>query len=683
MPNCASTRAARHIAKALMAINADLTGRRAWLAGALLVVMTLLAYQPIWRGFFIWDDNLLIVYNPLLHQPDGWWRVWYTKVVDFVPAVSTAWWLEWHLWGIAPAPYHLVNLCMHALNAVLLWRVLRRLQIAGAWLGAALFALHPVNVETAAWVAEQKNTMALGFMLGAALLYLTFEDSGRRRWYWLSAGAFLLALAAKTAVAPFPAVLLGAALWRRGRLTRADLLRSSVFFALAAAGVVTAWWIQHGAAGLGAVAQRGLAARTAGAGWAIWFYLYKVLLPVRLLSVYPKWTINAANPLSYVPAALAALVLVAAWCLRRGWGKAVLFGFGYYVVMLSPVLGFFDISFMREAWVADHWQYFAIIGPLALIAAAIQTHPRALPVALLLLPLCAVLTWRQARIYVDANTFWGAFVQANRTALDDYNRGCALLNQGKLDEAAAKFRNAIALQPAFGLAYNNLGKILLQQGRIDPALQALTQAADLRPELAEVQSGLGDALLAKGRVGEALDRFDSAARGQPDKPAMQRKMGTVLLQHGLAADALPYLQKAVDLAPADSESQFQLANALLQTGHARDAIAHYQEALQQRPDFPAAENNLAWILAASPDSSLRDGAKALVLAQRARELSGGNDPAILGTLAAAYAEAGKFPEAIAAAQSARQLALAQTNRTLAAALEGQLRQYQGGQPFRQ
>ena len=258
-PSCAFTKAARLCGKTPMTSNPPLTPSRPWLAAALLVAMTLLAYQPVWRGAFIWDDNLLIVYNPLLHQSDGWWRLWCTKVVDFVPAVSTAWWLEWRLWGISPAPYHWVNLALHALNAVLLWRVLLRLNIPGSWLAAALFALHPVNVETAAWVAEQKNTWLWPSCLGAALLYLRFEDTSQRRWYWLSACVFLLALSAKTAVAPFPAILLGAAWWRRGRISRTDVLRSALFFALAAAGVVGAFWIQRGGGELGAAGQHGLA----------------------------------------------------------------------------------------------------------------------------------------------------------------------------------------------------------------------------------------------------------------------------------------------------------------------------------------------------------------------------------------------------------------------------------------
>jgi hypothetical protein len=261
--------------------------RGGWGFAGLIVVATFLAYQPVWHAGFIWDDGFLLTNNPLIQQPE-WWRVWVSKGVDYVPAASTMFWFEWHWWGEHPLGYHLVNVLLHALGAVLLWRVLRRLEIPGARLAAAIFALHPVSVESVAWIAERKNTLAMVFYGVALLCYLTFEDSGRRRWYWLAAGAFVLGIFSKTAIAPMPVVLLGMAWWRRGKITRQDVWRSILFFALAVAAAGLGIWIQRGA--FGSFSRTAdIWTRLAAAGWAVWFYLGKIFLPVNLIPVYPRW----------------------------------------------------------------------------------------------------------------------------------------------------------------------------------------------------------------------------------------------------------------------------------------------------------------------------------------------------------------------------------------------------------
>jgi tetratricopeptide (TPR) repeat protein len=715
-----------------------------WALGLILVTATIIAYLPVWHAGFIWDDRTFVVDNPLIHRADGLYRLWFTtQPEDYYPVTYTMWWLEWRVWGANPVGYHVVNVLLHAFSAVVLWRVLERLTVPGAWLAAALFALHPVNVESVAWIAQRKNTLAMLFALLSLWSYMQF-DRGRAfssvsrggaqgaqpwtvrpqsRWYWLSLIAFLFALLAKTAVAPMPLVLLGLIGWRRGTVTRQDLRRSTPFFAAAVAvGLISLWFQAYRAIGPEAVRTDSFWARLAGAGWAVWFYLYKAALPFGLSSIYPRWEIDAAKWWSFVPDLLLVGAFLACWRNRRRWGGGPLVALGCFVVMLLPVLGFLNIGFMWVSLVADHWQYFAIVGPISLAAAAMATAAKRswLPVAvsaLVLLLGLGALTSRQCGKYLNPETFWQSALTANPGSWSAENGlGNVLFERGQVDDAIAHFQKAVELKPDFSTAHYNLGGALREKGRVDDAVAQFERAVEIQPSYSSAHYYLGEIFREKGRSDDAIEHFERAVEIHPEYAAAQESLGLLLMRKGQVDRAIVHFRQLVDIHPDDAVDRNNLARALWQNGQVREAIAQYRRALEIRPDyalvheslgglleregqareavdhyqraleiepgFAAATISLAWILATSPDAAVRNGQRAVVLAEAAQRLSDGSNPTVIATLAAAYAEAGRFREASEKATSALQMAIAQHRTALTNLLTMQISLYEAGTAYR-
>jgi hypothetical protein len=268
-----------------------------------------------------------------------------------------------------------VNVLLHAVKAVPVWMILRRLKIPGDWLAGLVFAVHPVNVATVAWISEQKNTLSMLFYAVAILLYMRFDEEDRWRWYGLSLGAFLLALLSKTAVVMLPFVLLGCVWWLRGWVRRQDFLCSVPFLVLSLVmGLVTIWFEYNRDLGGHANRTDSFLSHLAVAGRAPWFYLYKAFLPFNLSVIYPKWDINASFWISYLSGMVLVGCLTLFWWKRRAWGRPLFFGLGYFVVMFFPASGFFDQAFYRQSLVADHWQYYSIVGAIALAIGAGSGH---------------------------------------------------------------------------------------------------------------------------------------------------------------------------------------------------------------------------------------------------------------------------------------------------------------------
>ena len=500
-------------------------GKKPILLAAVIVLVTLAFYLPAVDAGFVWDDEHFLTANPLIKAGDGLRRFWFTtEAEDYFPLTSTSLWLEWRLWGKDPTGYHVVNMLLHAASAVLVWRVLKRLNVPGAWLAGLIFGVHPVNVASVAWITERKNALALPFYLLSLLLYLRFESSGRARAYAASLALFLLALLSKTSVVMLPLVLLGCAWWQRGRVTRKDALRALPFFALAGAlAAIELWFHSHRVLTHIVARPEGFLSRAAAAGWAVWFYLYKAVLPWNLAMVYPRWNVDPRAVAAWLPdlALLAGLAL--AWRYRRSWGRPLLFAAGYFIVSLLPVLGFADISFMKYSLVADPWQYVAIIGVIALAAAAgVRAWERLPPTPqkqviiglVILVGALGVLTWQRCGVFENDETLWRDTLKKNpRCYTAQVNLGNALLAkteseknpqmaQAELQLAIWQFQAAVRLEPHEPEAHENLANVFFALGEYGPAAEQYREVLKVRNDAA-IRERLNEALARQGKPPEA------------------------------------------------------------------------------------------------------------------------------------------------------------------------------------
>ena len=539
---------------------------------SIIVLAAVLVYLPALRGGFVFDDWILLIQQPLIHASDGLWRIWFTtEARECYPITWTICWLQWQQWGDNPFGYHVVNVLLHAANAVLVFRVLKRLEVRGAWLAGLLFAVHPVNVAAVAWISEQKTTLAMLFFLTAVLSYLRFEKDQRRGWYILSVGCYLLSLLAKPAAVMWPVVLLLLVWWRRRRVMRSDLVQCLPFALLSLVIAPLTVWFQTARVLEWETARAdGFLARLAGAGWAVCFYLFKALVPVRLSMIYPKWEIDPANVLVYLPGLLLVAGLACCWRKRTTWGGDILAGGGYFVLMLFPVLGFFDIGFYRYSLVADHWQYLAIPGVIALAASgaarimARSTERRRAGVARALGTALVItlggLTWVQSGVYLNDETLWRDTLAKNPNAwLAHYNLGLQLAAKGELSEATEAYEKAVRLKPDYADALGNLGVALAQQGRMEEAITRWQAALRCQPDHVETLNNLGTAYARRGDLKRAALYFSLVLTVQPNDTDAHANLGMVYRSQGKLTQAIEQFQAALRADPMNQVARRALA----------------------------------------------------------------------------------------------------------------------------
>jgi protein O-mannosyl-transferase len=581
-------------------------------AAAVLLAATFLAYWPVVHGGFVFDDEVIVIGNKCVTASDGLYRIWFTaENFDYLPITYSGFWLEYRLWEQKPLGYHLVSLGLHAVIVILLWLLLGRLGIAGAWWGALIFAVHPVAVSSVAWISEQKNLCGLLFALTSLLLYLKFETSGHRSWYALSVAAFVAALLGKASVVMMPFLLL-LYRWRRaGKLRLADLAWTAPFFlASLVLGLVTIWFQVHRAIAGETVPIGNYLERVYAAGYIVWFYIGKDLVPTHLSMIYPQW--DYAQLQLWPTAALIAFLAVL-WRLRRSgrWGQACWMGFGAFVLILTPVLGFVPMSFMRFALVADHFQYPALPA-LAAIAGALAVGviescrsrisanlSRSIAAACCLgIVVLAALTWRQAGAYKDSVTLWSDSVANNlNSSMAHYNLGVSLAKNGQDDEASDHYRKALEIDPDNVDAHLNLGVDLANRGQVGEAIDHYRKALEIKPDSAGLHNNLGNALIRRGKFDEAISHCRRAVEIKPDYADAHDNLGSALAGYGQVDDAIAHYRKALELKPGSAGAHFNLGNALIRRGQVDEAISHYRRALEIKPSYFEARDNLEHALA--------------------------------------------------------------------------------------
>ncbi len=506
------------------------------LAGiALIVVAVIVVYAPALRGPFVFDDILLVSDNPLVKAADGPYRFWFTtEPVDYWPVTNTSLWIEWHLWGAQPAGYHGTGLLLHIAIVLLIWRVLHRLAIPGAYLAALLFAVHPVNVETIAWIAQRKSQLAALFGLLAALAFTRAEQppplSSRsrpviNRWYWLSLLACALAMLSKVSAAIVPPVLLLITWWMRP-LTRRDVERIVPFFAVVALLLWVNVWFRGRGVAPAVVDHASVLERVLGAAGVVWFYLSKALAPVDLSLMYPDWHVHASEWRWWVALGAAALVTAMLWWYQRRWSRPLLFAWLFFCGTLFPVMGFTDVGVGQHIVVADHYAHLALISVVALAGAGMAVWRRHLRASWRWLPIAsgaaavgilAVLARQQSALYADGVTLYEDTLHKNPDAWAAHNNlGSLLFDADRLPEAEEHFRRALELNEVYPEAHDNLANVLQRTNRERDALDHYRRALEIRPTYAPAHNNLAVALVGAGNIDDAIAHFQRALALKPD-----------------------------------------------------------------------------------------------------------------------------------------------------------------------
>ena len=563
--------------------------KRRSLAGAVFIILFVAAcYYPAMQNGYIWDDDSYVTQNVTLRSAHGLYRMWFElrAIPQYYPLVHTMYWLEYHIWGLNPFGYHLVNIFLHAVNALLLWYLLRKLSVPGSWLAAALFALHPVHVESVAWITERKNVLSAFFYFLSLIAYIraaglaqpisvsgVAKETNYFRFYLLSLLLFIAALLSKTVTCSLPAVILLITWWKRGRLTAQDITPLAPFFIIGAGlGLQTAWLEEYGVGAQGDEFSYSIAERFQIAGRAFWFYLEKLFLPWPLAFFYQRWVVGVQVWWQYIFPASAIAGLASLVLLHKKIGRGAATAMLFFAGTLFPALGFFNVLPMRFSFVADHFQYLASIGPLVLFAAALQWSFSKSPARLkaieavivsAVLIILGALTWQQSKIYKNEETLWlDTLVKNPSSWVAHMNLGKAVFDQGRTDEAIQCFQDALYIKPDIPMTLCNLGAALIKKGDYEQALLHLKEAVRLYPDYAEAYFNLGAAAALTHKENEAVEYFMQSLKLRPESFKTYYTLGQVFSRQNKLEGAAYCYSQALLLDPDNKDARMRLDRLL-------------------------------------------------------------------------------------------------------------------------
>lgn len=592
----------------------DSIDRRGWLAGGAIVALTLLAYLPLIHAGFIWDDNYYVTKNTALQSGEGLVRIWFAPrdvVPQYYPMTVTTFWMEYQMWGLRPLGFHIVNVLLHAGSAVVLWRLLRRLGVPGCWMAAAIFAVHPVHVESVAWITERKNILSGFFYLLALSAYLRYalpratELLAGRRWYFVSLLLFVLALFSKTVTSSLPAAVLLILYWKRGKIVLKDVVPLVPFFVAGIAmGSITSWMERHIVGADGPEWQFTLAQRILIAGRALWFYVGKLAWPDGLCFIYPRWVVDPHSPRLILFPALAAASVIALWLLRRRLGRGPVVAVLFFAGTLFPALGFVNVYPMRFSFVADHFQYLASIG-LIVLAVGVVGHllrrfapdrPRAGAIlgGVVLASLMAT-TFARVPAFTSLETLWTDTLATNPDCwMAHNNMGIVYFERNDLDDAMKQYTAALELMPRYIEAGINLATAESAAGRQPEAIrQAQATLGYIGPDDSPVNLtnrsrcwyAIGVAYLRESDAQEADTAFENVVANDPKNTYAHIALAELMQNRGDSAGATKEWEIVTDLKPDNAKAHAMLANLYYASGRIDLAKQEYSSAIAADPDI--------------------------------------------------------------------------------------------------
>jgi tetratricopeptide (TPR) repeat protein len=676
----------------------DKLAARKWgmaaVCAGLVAVTFLVFWQTYYHGFVNYDDDDYVYNNPIVSKgltvAGIGWAFTHVHASNWHPVTTMTHMLDCQVYGLEPGGHHLTNVVLHAACAVLLFLMLS--ELTGAYWRSAfvagVFAIHPLRVESVAWIAERKDVLSGVFFMLTLWAYARYAKGGKSKWSYALVVVWLaLGLMSKPMLVTTPFVLLLLDYWPLGRLRDvsqlAGLVREKIsLFVLSILSCVATVFAQKGTMELNE--HVGFSLRVCNALVAYVVYMGKLIYPVRLAVLYPFVTMGL--PVWEVCGAVLILGGVA-WIAYKMRSKQpwIVVGLLWYLGMLTPVIGIAQVG--QQAY-ADRYTYLPEIGLcVALTWGLVEgvgrwKYKRVVlgGAAAVVLSILVTMAYRQTSYWRNSLTLWSHTVECTEgNSGAQNNLGLAYAERGALEEAMAHYREAVRINPNYAKAYVNLGSALLVQGRVDEAIGSLREAVRLAPTLSAAQNNLGFALAREGQNGEAIEHYREALHISPGMANAHNNLGNALMAEGQTVEAIKEYREAVRINAGYTEAEYNLAIALAQAGQMEGAIDVLNVVIQREPNNVAIESSLAWMLATAPERPLRNGARAVQLATQASEAAGGKNAMLLRTLAAADAAAGKFAEATQTAGEALQVAGSDAG--LAEELRREMNLYKAGRGY--